>query len=69
MFGKDAENEEESEDEEWGPCVRKKRMKEASLDGCMVVNSTRDANKVLHDDVPAHMSKYSRIPPLAIEVY
>jgi hypothetical protein len=69
MFAKDAENEGESEDEEWGLHVRKKSRKKASEDGCMVVNSIRDANKVLNDDVPTHTSKYSRIPASAVKVY
>lgn len=69
MFGKDAENEDESGDEEWGPHVRKKSRKEANEDGCLVVNSTSEAKKVLDDDVPVHMSKYSRIPPSAVKVH
>ncbi|KAF3325580.1 pathogenesis-related homeodomain protein-like protein [Carex littledalei] len=66
MFGKDAQHVDESEDEEWGPHVRQKSRKKANEDQFMVVNSTSDAN-ILDDDVPAHMSKYSRIPPSAVK--
>ncbi|KAJ4763628.1 hypothetical protein LUZ62_074003 [Rhynchospora pubera] len=66
MFGKDAENGKDSEDEEWGPCVRKKRRKETSEDERIVANSTRDTIES-NDGIPEHMSKYSRIPSSAVK--
>ncbi|KAJ3698688.1 hypothetical protein LUZ61_002393 [Rhynchospora tenuis] len=66
MFGKDAENEKDSEDEEWGPFVRQKRRKEASEDEHVVVTSTIDTNNS-DDGIPEHMPKYSRIPSSAVK--
>ncbi|XP_020082755.1 pathogenesis-related homeodomain protein isoform X2 [Ananas comosus] len=69
MFGKDlAENEEQSEDEDWGPHKRKKRKIESDADTNVDNSGNEDTcSKMIGEKISHDKKRLFRIPPNAVQ--
>lgn len=70
MFGKELnDNEQQSEDEDWGPQRRKRRRRELDADSMMATCGDKDgcSNMAVHENVSHDKRKLFRIPHDAVE--
>lgn len=71
MFGKELnDDEQQSEDEDWGPRRRKRRSRELDADSVKATCGDKDgcSNMAVHENVSHDKRKLFRIPHGAVEV-